>query len=72
MIKYLTVIEAAEIANVHPNTIKNWIKAGLLKGCRPGRDLRIKKQDLDNFFVKASPSTEDYEKEKADKFAKRQ
>lgn len=73
MKKYLTLKEAAEFASVHPNTIRNWIRSGFLKACRPGRDLRIKRIDLENFFVSASPHAEDYEKKfekkKADRTA---
>jgi excisionase family DNA binding protein len=46
----LTTFEAATICHVSYNTIKNWIKRGLLSAYRTaGGHLRIKTEDLDKF-----------------------
>ncbi len=45
---WVTVNQAAEITNVHANTIRNWISQGLLPAHRIGERLvRISKADLD-------------------------
>ena len=46
-IEYLSVREAAEIANVIPGTIRSWIEAGKLGRFQAGRHVRIKRSDLD-------------------------
>lgn len=39
--KYGTINEAAELAHVHPNSIRNWIRDGVLTGYRlPSRGQR--------------------------------
>ena len=30
----ITITEASEQVGVHPNTVRNWLKAGLIKGWR--------------------------------------
>jgi excisionase family DNA binding protein len=48
--KVLTTFEAAALCNVSYNTIKNWIKRGLLGAYRTaGGHLRIKLEDLEGF-----------------------
>lgn len=43
--EYLTVRDAAELANLHPSTIREWIKARRLRaGENP---IRIRRDDLD-------------------------
>ena len=48
----LTIKQASEILNVHPNTLRNWDKSGLLKAVRIGvrRDRRYKKSDVLNLM----------------------
>ena len=48
---YLSVAKAARFAEVHPDTIRAWIKAGQLRGHRAGRELRIRREDLDHFMA---------------------
>jgi excisionase family DNA binding protein len=44
----LTLKQASDVLNVHPNTLRNWDKKGVLKAIRYGdrRDRRFKKGDL--------------------------
>ena len=44
----LKISEAAELLNVHPNTLRQWDKKGILKAIRFGqrRDRRYKKEDI--------------------------
>lgn len=45
--KLITIDEAAQRIGVHPNTIRNWLKAGNLKGYRIGpRFIRIDETEL--------------------------
>jgi excisionase family DNA binding protein len=45
-LKLLSVREAAGYAKVSPQTVRRWIKAGLLKIYRAGRQIRIDESDL--------------------------
>ncbi len=46
--EWVTVKQAAEIVQTHPNTIRNWIAQGLLPAHRfAERLVRINKSDLD-------------------------
>lgn len=44
----LTLKQAADILNVHPNTLRNWDNQGVLKAVRYGKrgDRRYKKEDV--------------------------
>jgi excisionase family DNA binding protein len=47
----LTTFEAARYCHVHPGTIKNWIRNGMLKAFKtPGGHRRIYRSDLDIFL----------------------
>lgn len=48
MPEYLTLKQACELLQVHPNTLRNWDKQGVLKAVRIGvrRDRRYKRQDI--------------------------
>lgn len=50
--KWLKIRECAELKGVHPNTIRNAIKAGKLPAHRLGRNIiRISQADLDTLFT---------------------
>lgn len=53
---YLSVARAGEIAEVTPGTIRSWMKAGKLETHRAGRELRVKRSDLERLL--ASPATD--------------
>jgi len=44
----LTMKQACELLNVHPNTLRNWDNKGILKAVRFGtrKDRRYKKEDI--------------------------
>jgi len=48
----LTLSEASELLNVHPNTLRKWDKKGILKAFRFGQrgDRRYKKEDIENLM----------------------
>lgn len=52
--RLLKLSEAAELLNVHPNTLRKWDKKGILKAVRFGerRDRRYKKEDIINLVNK--------------------
>ena len=45
--EYLSIALAAEVAQLHHGTIREWIKDGSLKAYRTGRVYRILRSDLD-------------------------
>ncbi len=49
---FITVAEAAKRCDVHPQTIRRWIKEGVLQGYRVGpRNLRVRTSDLASVVV---------------------
>ncbi|MFC2070143.1 helix-turn-helix domain-containing protein [Chloroflexota bacterium] len=46
---YITIRQAAELLKVHPNTIRNWIEAGILRRYQVGRGYRVllKTEDIE-------------------------
>ena len=50
----LTTTQAAEILNVHLNTVRRWSNNGILEAYRigPRCDRRIRRRDIDNLLLK--------------------
>jgi excisionase family DNA binding protein len=50
--KYVSVIQAGAITGLHPNTIRNKLKSGEIRGVRAGsRIIRIELTELDKLFT---------------------
>jgi excisionase family DNA binding protein len=49
----LTAEQAAAILQLSPKTIKDWLRAGKLTGCKIGRAWRVKPADLEAFIQAA-------------------
>ena len=49
---YITIKQAADLVRVHPNTIRNWIKAGLLQQYQVNRGYKVllKTEDIEKAF----------------------
>jgi excisionase family DNA binding protein len=56
----LTAEQAAAILQLSPKTIKDWLRAGKLTGCKIGRVWRVKPADLEA-FIQASRLVRDAE-----------
>jgi len=54
--KLLKLSEAAELLNVHPNTLRKWDKKGILKAVRFGErgDRRYRKEDIEKMLNKTA------------------
>ena len=48
--KLLTVEDAAKVLLVKPTTVREWLKAGKLKGMKMGRLWRVWKSELEVFL----------------------
>lgn len=51
----MTVKQAADLLQVHPNTIRNWIEAGILRRYQVSRGFRVllKTEDIEKAFGQA-------------------
>lgn len=52
-LELITLSEACEILHVHPNTLRQWDKKGILKAVRFGirKDRRYKKRDIEKLLL---------------------
>ncbi len=52
--EYLTLKQVSELLKIHPNTLRNWDKNGILKPIRIGerKMRRYKKEDIKKFIEK--------------------
>lgn len=48
--KWMSVEEAAKELDVHPETIRSWIREGLLNAVAVKRTFRIRRTDFDDFM----------------------
>ena len=46
---FITIKQAAELVRVHPNTIRNWVKAGIIKQYQVNRGYKVllKTEDIE-------------------------
>lgn len=58
--RYLTLREAAEILQLHPRTVGEYVRRGELEGRVIGGRWRFRRKDLDAFFEKAPSRWELY------------
>jgi excisionase family DNA binding protein len=49
-IEWLSVDDIAKELNIHPDTVRGWIRDRKLRATKLGRDYRIKRADLDKFL----------------------
>jgi excisionase family DNA binding protein len=52
MTEYLTVQEIAKMLKVHEQTVFRWIREGKLESVKIGSNLRITREQLDEFITK--------------------
>lgn len=52
--EYLSATEAARIADVHPETVRQWVREGRLPRHQAGSALRIRRSDLESFLEAGS------------------
>lgn len=58
-IEWLSVDDIARELNIHPDTVRSWIRERKLKATKLGRDYRIKRVDLDKFLEDRTTSPEE-------------
>jgi len=47
---FYSVEKVAEMLDLHPQTIRRWIKEGKLKATKPGQSYKIRKEDLEELL----------------------
>ena len=55
---YLSTTHAAKYADVHPQTIRQWVRCGYLNEYRAGKHLRIKVAELDEYLGRGVPGSQ--------------
>ncbi len=57
---FITIKQASELLKVHPNTIRNWMEAGILRRYQVNRGYRVllKTEDIDEAISRTN--FEDY------------
>jgi excisionase family DNA binding protein len=55
----LTVEQAAAKLQIAPKTLKDWLRAGRIKGVRLGKLWRVKERDLEAFVEQSSDEDRD-------------
>jgi excisionase family DNA binding protein len=69
--EYLSVARAAEVADVTAGTIRTWMSEGRLARFRAGRELRVRRADLERLLRGEAPGTEASPEEAAEAYFKR-
>ena len=54
MTQWLSVEEIAKELNVPLDTVRAWIRSKRLKAYKPGKEYRVKREDLDRFLEESS------------------
>ena len=49
--EYLSIARAAQVADVAPATVRDWIAQGKLRRYQAGRELRVRRAELDQFMA---------------------
>ncbi|CAN5178707.1 hypothetical protein BH11MYX1_BH11MYX1_04460 [soil metagenome] len=57
--EYLSTAEAAELARVAPGTIRRWIREQRIEQHRAGREVRVKRADLEKLLRTKRPANDD-------------
>jgi excisionase family DNA binding protein len=61
MTQWLSVEDIAKELNVPPDTVRFWIRSKRLMAYKPGKEYRVKREDLDKFLEESRtmPDEED-------------
>lgn len=59
MEKLFTVEQAAELLAVTPNTVREWLRTGQLKGVKLKKMWRVRESDLEAFLKEGEESPSD-------------
>jgi excisionase family DNA binding protein len=69
--EYLSVARAAEVADVTAATIRTWMSEGRLARFRAGRELRVRRADLERLLRGEAPGAQASPEEAAEAYFKR-
>jgi excisionase family DNA binding protein len=58
---FLTVEETAERLKVHPESVRDWLRTGKLRGLKAGRQWRITESALDAFLHSDTKDKDEHE-----------
>jgi len=62
--EWITVEAIAHELDVHPDTVRGWIRTKKLRAFKFGRDYRVKKEDYQKFVASRATTPEEDEEEK--------
>lgn len=57
--EFLSIIEAAKLACVHPETVRQWVRDGLVPRHRAGREYRIRRDELEAYLSRTDTAPAD-------------
>ena len=61
MTQWLSVEDIAKELNVPLDTVRYWIRSKRLRAYKPGKEYRVKREDLDRFLEDSANRGEDVE-----------